>query len=206
MLETITKKDYAEICWPNDLDMQKYIEKKVFEVIPLLDGYAAIDKSDIETNFCFGYGWNGVASTEDHANACKQAEDARCFDYFKEENMRNIKRRIENLESALNAENGLFDHKELCRLCIIAICERKNLRKYWDCFDSSDCYGVITSESIIEGVKRHRRIDCRPATREEIQALLDAEKRQAAAFEKRLNTWWKRYGAEKLHTWSYLVD
>lgn len=38
------------------------------------------------------------------------------------------------------------------------------------------------------------------------QALIKGYKQVAKDFEKRLQTWWKRYGAEKLHVWTYWQD
>lgn len=37
-------------------------------------------------------------------------------------------------------------------------------------------------------------------------AILEVLKEQKIDFEKRLNTWWKKYGADKLHTWTYWAD
>lgn len=51
----------------------------------------------------------------------------------------------------------------------------------------------------------------RPCGAEEMKestrlALLDAYKREYVRFEKRLHTWWKRYGMNYIHTWVYWVD
>lgn len=205
MLNAITKKEYSEICWPGDFNMQKFCEKEVFEVVPLTDGYAAVEKSNIKTEFCFGYGWNGADFENDQERADRMARDARTFDYFKAENMHDIKRRVENLEKALNAENGVFDFNNC--YAVIGIRQHytgEKLSRVWSIVDSSYYYGEITAENIIKNARYGESY--RLATREEIQALLDAEKRQAAAFEKRLGTWWKRYGAEKLTIWSFLRD
>ena len=37
-------------------------------------------------------------------------------------------------------------------------------------------------------------------------ALLKAYTQVRADFEKRLKAWWKRYGADKLHVWTYWQD
>lgn len=38
------------------------------------------------------------------------------------------------------------------------------------------------------------------------QALIKGYKQVAKDFEKRLQAWWKRYGADKLHVWTYWAD
>ena len=43
-------------------------------------------------------------------------------------------------------------------------------------------------------------------TEETRAALLKGYKQVRASFEKRLAAWWKRYGADKLHTWTYWRD
>ena len=46
----------------------------------------------------------------------------------------------------------------------------------------------------------------RELTKEEIQEILEVYKKQKENFMKRLNTYLKKYGLSKLHTWTYLVD
>ena len=38
------------------------------------------------------------------------------------------------------------------------------------------------------------------------KAILEIYKEMKVDMIKRLNTWWKRYGADKLHTWTYWAD
>ena len=46
----------------------------------------------------------------------------------------------------------------------------------------------------------------RPITDEDTKIILKALEGVREAFVKRLNTWWKRYGVEKLHTWTYWAN
>ena len=48
--------------------------------------------------------------------------------------------------------------------------------------------------------------EARPLTTEEIDIVIEAYKKARAAFEKRLNTYLKRYGMSKVETWTYWRD
>lgn len=208
MLKAITKKEYAAICWPNDEGMQKYIESETFEVVPLNDGYTTIEKARIKKDFCFGYGMYGTATDEECRAASRCAESAKKWEQFRAENVRDVLKRIETLEAALNCDDsGMFE--TFNRLAVIGICEhyyKTPLSRAWEVLDSTNCLGLITPEKIIEGANVNRRAKYRLSTKEEIKELLAAEKRQLENFEKRLATYWKRYGADKLNIWTYIVD
>lgn len=211
MLNKITKKEYAEKCWSDDVSMQKYVESSTFEIVPLNDGWAEVEKSRIKKDFCFGYGMYGTATDEEYKDADSRAQAAKRWEQFHAENVRPILERIETLEAALNCDNsGMFKTSGyLGLLAIIAIYDHYYTARHakaWDVLDSRNCESRISPEEIIKGAIARNRCEYRLATREEIRMLLDAEKRQLANFEKRLMTYWKRYGADKLNIWTYLVD
>ena len=45
-----------------------------------------------------------------------------------------------------------------------------------------------------------------PMTEEQREAIINAAAIVREGFEKRLQTWWKRYGADKLRCWTYWAD
>lgn len=205
----MNKKEYAALCWPHSEQMQKYIESKTFDVVELLDGVASVEKSTIKKDFCFGAGMNASATPEEITDADNIARAAKSWEYFKKENTRERRESIEILEKAIDCDEfGLFRPREN-RLAVIGIFDQytgEKGPKAWQVLDSGFVYGVITAEKIIEGATAENRINYRLATRDELSALLDAEKRELADFEKRLARWWKRYGTEGLNVWTYIRD
>ena len=205
----MNKKEYAVLCFPDSEHMQKYIESETFEVVELLDGVASVEKSSIKKDFCFGAGMNACATPEENAEADSIARAAKSWEYFRKENTRERHESIEILEKAIDCdESGLFSSREN-RLAVVGIFDQytgKKGPKAWQVLDSGFVYGVITPEKIIEGATAKNRIKYRLATRAELSALLEAEKRELVDFEKRLARWWKRYGAEKLNVWTYIRD
>lgn len=205
----MNKKEYAALCWPHSEHMQKYTESITFEVVELLDGFASVEKSSIKKDFCFGAGMNASATPEEITDAENMARAAKSWECFRKENTRGRCESIENLEKAINCdESGLFSYRNN-RLAVIGIFDEytgKKGPKAWQVLDSGFVYGVISPEKIIEGATATNRINYRLATRAELSALLEAEKRELADFEKRLVRWWKRYGDEKLNVWTYIRD
>ena len=188
----MNKKEYSALCFPDSEHMQKYSEAKIFEVVKLLDGVASVEKSSIKKDFCFGAGLNGVTTCEENAEADNMARAAKSWEYFRKENTRERRESIENLEKAIDCdESGLFRSREN-RLAVIGIFDQytgEKGPKAWQVLDSGFVYGVITAEKIIKGATAENRIKYRLATRAELSALLDAEKRELADFEKRLARW-----------------
>lgn len=205
----MNKKEYAALCFPRSEHVQKYIVSKTFEVIELLDGFASVEKSSIKKDFCFGAGMNASATVQEITDAENMTKAAKRWEFFREENTRERRESIEILEKAINGdESGLFMSRDN-RLAVIGIFDQyinEKGPKAWQVLDSDFVYDVITPEKIIEGATAKNRIVYRLATRAELSALLEAEKRELVDFEKRLARWWKRYGIEGLNVWTYIRD
>lgn len=106
---------------------------------------------------------------------------ARTWEHFKSENLDALDTQIARLEGAtLGNLSGAFIFKQ-----------HNNL---WEFGVDADRY-YLTSEN-----------EATPMTEQTRQALLKACKEARADFEKRLATWWKKYGADKLHIWTYWAD
>lgn len=140
------------------------------------------DKPKIETRFCH------ADEPEEEVREWRKA--VRTYEYFRNENMSGIEGAIKTLAEgelgkAYESDNGrliwgLFIYKQ-----------NNNLWRFGT--DSDRFYLTADSEAT-------------PMDEETRQALLAGYKEVAKAFEKRLSAWWKRYGADKLHTWTYWRD
>lgn len=102
----------------------------------------------------------------------------RTWDYFKDENMKAFDK--DNYVSLLKDSQKLFIYKV------------PNIGNSW--------WFTNEPEKLWKGTES---IPMPDATR---RKLIDANNRARAAFEKRLSMWWKRYGADHLHCWTYWRD
>lgn len=178
-----------------DEHMQKYARKTCAYVVQLSNGnIISIDKPNIEKNFCFGMGWYGTYTQEQFEQAEEEAENARKnVNYFIDENMRQITDYIDNLKECLEQKmecytythyTGQPDNSILKGYSITNICNNPeyNPGKWSACRD----------------VEKLRSDD--------IQAIIEGLEEVEKAFMKRLNTYLKKYGLEKLNVWTYCRD
>lgn len=173
--------------------MNEYIIKETAEAIMLSNGMILrLEKPSIETRFCFHdegpqyYLYKHLHSKEEYMKA-----------YFMNEN-------LERLDSLLK---GLEENEDITN---------KSQNYYVGFYDNKDGTASITFRHYIhisdepyieEGLKKH---ELEPnfiyAQGQDRINALEAVKTVREAFYKRLETWWKKYGAEKLHTWTYWAD
>lgn len=196
--QKVLKERYAAILaaevWHNDQKMVDYCVKKTGYVVELGNGdIIAIDKPSIEKSFCFGYS-DSRYDTEDYDRANAMADHARkSEDYFIEQNMAGINQMIEQLEanSASDALNGVYSPRPVFRVCVPysgqpADSKLKALHSYpyWD--EQAQKWPELKGD--------------------DRQRVIDGYKVVRADFEKRLNTYLKRYGLSKVRSWSYWQD
>ena len=186
------KKEYIDtLCdtiWRNDDGMKKHFNETIAEVVELTDGsLIPIEKSRMKTSFCFGYGYSGVSTQEQSDEADDMADYARKNgEYFINENLRRFAWQYEALKEepetlyACVTYNGLPKDSKIKSL--------RNIREI------KDYYGKAKNET------------ASPLSTDDINALTEAYERERNAFIKRLNTYLKRYGTEKLNVWTYLSD
>ena len=119
---------------------------------------------------------------EPEAEANAWWEKCRTYEFFRSENMGAVERDSEILKDKTHfgTLEGLFIYKENNGL--------------WQFGREADRY-YLTKESEATPMDEQTRL-----------ALLKATETIAKDFEKRLATWWKRYGADKLHCWTYWAD
>lgn len=168
-----------------DPKMVKYCMKSTAYIVELSDGdIYTIDKPSIETHFCFGYGYSGVSTEEDYKNANDAMHYADTHeDYFISENMKQIDGYIDSLK---DESLRIYKYIHYCGECD---------KRYKDiCF-------IRYYESPASNLK-----DCKEITSDERQALIAGYEEVKKQFRKRLDTYLKKYGLSKLHTWTYLSD
>ena len=167
-----------KLVWGKNQDMIDYCIKEAFEIVELDNGFIFdIKKPRIETSFCYGYGQFGMSTVDEEEGASEKARAVREFENFKNANIK------DNFESLLKRiEKGNY--------YMVQYTGGKNLvgianQSSWH-FDMKDVVGEITDND-----------------RAKIKEACD---RAIKRFEKRLETYWKRYGSSKLRVWTYLVD
>lgn len=191
-LKALYKEEVSKV-WKSP-KMIDYCMKKVEYIIPLADGdITEIDKPSIETHFCFGYGQNGISTEEDYDRANDMMHHADTNEqYFINENLKSIDETIESLKNPTAVwykrlhYNGQQEGSALKGISVAS---------------DRQIYNYGQPEGTWEGCR-----ECKVLTNQERQAVLTGYEAVRASFVKRLNTYLKRYGLTKLHTWTYLVD
>ena len=182
------KEQYRELLvkhW-KDIRMVNYLMKDYTVLFEIDGGIAVIDKPRIKTRFCFGYHLNRYDS-KDFDDACDMADYARqSVEHFKLENFKEIDGWIKNLEDS----KGQFPNWVACVR-----------NRYW-----KESTGLKTVFFVNRWELENKGQEARPLTTEEIDIVIEAYKKARAAFEKRLNTYLKRYGMSKVETWTYWRD
>lgn len=149
-------------------------------------GYLAIDKSRIETDFCFGYDTDYTGHEASDAEAARAAFAASA-EAFKAANLRDLDERIENLRTYINDPLAGRCFPSLQRVQYYGQSEPLNVWRigwhYWYEAQQHPGMSKADAEKVIEALQAER-----------------------ANFDKRLDTYLKRYGTSKLHTLTYWRD
>lgn len=181
--------------WKGSRDMIDYCMSTAQEVVPVGSGFFVIKKPRIETSFCFGHGYCGRSTQEDEQWAYdmehKAATDG---SYFFNENMKTLKEKIKFFSKFEPYETILY---KVHNNSEVSLCKTKSPIQTengkWQAVNDKDCFNRRLEYDGI--LPENERIE-----------VLEAYKRVAASFEKRLKTYLKKYGTSKLRTWTYLRD
>lgn len=190
-------KAYADRCYPivGDYDkkrygndrMNEYIAKNLADAVMLSNGIiVGIEKPSVKTEFCFA----DEGPAYDEYKELHSSED-KMKRYFFYENLKGLNEWIKSLtEDEWPVITGFYSHEDgTASLCC----------RYYD--------HLTSCGNIEEGLAKHEREpNFFRGTDEDKQKCVEALKQAKVDFEKRLNTWWKRYGAKHLHTWTYWAD
>lgn len=185
-------KEYAKREWPNNEGMAKWEQKHTAGVVKLHDTLLGIDKPSIEKSFGFhDEGPNYDLYKDLLKNTDKMKE------YFIYRNTKDLQKIVQTLE------------KENCMqypyVLGVMYLDNGTARLVWEDYSRlTDC-GEIEN-----GLQKHEKMPnvvpvvCLDKVDREM--IISAHKKVLADFEKRLSVWWKKYGAEKLNTFTYWAD
>ena len=164
-----------------------YHDKETARCVKFENGMIyAIEKPRIETQFCFGYGFCGISTEEEENRADGMARYAKEKpDYFLEYNLEKFDKMAKNLEEYGDNVYAAPMRSNTEKWVYIRI-----YRGWWDFEDE------------FQSVKE-KMVKLSPADVEQLKKAYELERK---AFEKRLNSYLKKYGTSKLRTWSYLSD
>lgn len=184
--------------------MVDYCVKKVAAVAILPSGeMLVIDRQSIETRFCFGESGYDYDEAADMAQYARQSED-----YFKRENMKYFADLLHDIDEAAHGEYAprLVIYTNGAYIGQTADCALRNFgfARMNDIIDA--CGGSCYLEELPGRELTIRCQPCRIATAEELTIIRAAVQSAAAAHEKRVETYLKRYGTSKVHTWTYWRD
>lgn len=182
------KQRYAEILaadvWRNDQKMVDFCVKEAGRIVELENGdIIAIKKPSIQKSFCFGYS-DSRYDNEDYNRAENMAAHAKKnTEYFLEQNLHDINQMIAKLEGAddrieFRIRTKYYGQPENSPF--------KCIEQYFRWDEKGQKYPVLEGENL--------------------QRVIEGYKIVKADFEKRLNTYLKRYGLSKVKTWSYWQD
>lgn len=185
-------KEYALREWPNNERMAKWEQKHTAGVVKLNDTLLGIDKPCIEKSF----GFHDEGPNYDLYKDLIKNKD-KMQEYFIYKNTKELREIVQTLE------------KENCMqypyVLGVMYLDNGTARLVWEDYSHlTDC-GEIEN-----GLKKHEKMSnvvpvvCLAA--EDREMIISAHKKVLADFEKRLSVWWKKYGAEKLNTFTYWAD
>lgn len=174
-----------------------WLRSKIARIVELDDGeLLPIDKPSIKTDFCFGYGQNGISTQQDYNDAYDAMRYADTnTSYFMRKNIEQLTEWRDRIAEYLNSEKPGYcgtvpKTPYICDTHGNSIIKSLHFMRRWD------------YEEMLPNTKKLYR----QATADELQRILTAYEIEIKAFEKRLQTYLKRYGLSKLNTWTYLSD
>lgn len=181
--------------WQDSERMQEYARKQCDYVVELSNGKIIdIEKPRIKKDFCFGMGMYATYTQEEFEAAEDLAENARTnVEYFINENMKQINEKIGYLKEALDGKKEVYtyvhysgqpDNSELVTYSCVGLSDNPEWAPYR--------WGNLKAVNKLSS--------------DDIQALIDGLEEVGKKFMKRLNTYLKKYGLEKLNVWTYCRD
>lgn len=185
-------KEYAKRNWPTNERMAEWLQKHTADAVQFNGTILGINRPYIEKSFGF---YDEGPNFDLYKDLLKNKDKMR--DYFIYRNTKYLHRNLQTLE------------KENCMqypyVLGVMYLDNGTARLAWDDYnDLTDC-GEIEN-----GLKKHEKkpnfvpVVC--LAKEEREMIISAYKKVLADFEKRLSVWWKKYGAEKLNTFTYWAD
>lgn len=179
----------------SDEDMQEYARKECAYVVELSNGnIIAIDKPRIKKDFCFGMGMYATYTQEEFEKAEELAEEARSnVNYFVSHNMEQLTNVVDDLKESLNGSLETYTFVQYCGQPEDTILKGFNIVRICN---NPECNPLRWSR-----IKAVKKLD-----NEDIEKIIAGYESVIETFQKRLNTYLKKYGLSKLNVWTYCRD
>jgi len=169
----------------SDQSMVDYSVKNCAYVVELVNGnIITIDKPTIKKDFCFGYS-NDSESFDNANDMARHASENK--QYFIDKNLESLNRTLKQLRNGFDGSYDYYIYPQIysgqkgnSKLNGIAV------KHTWEVDDRLPNVKKLSDENRERVIKGYEEVK--------------------AKFEKRLNTYLKRYGLSKLNTWSYWRD
>ena len=157
----------------------KWAVSNIGGVVELDNGLLyTLEKPRVKTDFCFGYGQNGVYDEESYRFAVEGSKD--------------IKQKL----AFINANLRMFDREYGYLFKEKLFCFR--IRNYCNYNEVGIVQIACVEDAFYNQVGE--------VSDNDRKKIVEEVGRMRKDFEKRLEAYWKRYGAKHLRSWTYLVD
>lgn len=183
-IKEIVSTEYAKV-YAAGSDMHKYCVNKASDAVVLESGMIFIfEKPSIEKDFCFGYRLSSVDTQEyDEANEMAYSVQNDGGAYFKAYNLRSFERFEDELNEVAECPENYFVQASYSG-------EVKVCSHFQDACRYRYDFGKLPENTAL-------------LTAADVENLKKVNASEKAKFEKRLNTYLKKYGTSKLRSWSY---
>lgn len=189
---------------------KNYYKQNYEYVLKIANYFILFEKPRIKTSFCFGHGQNGVSTEEETNNAFSMLKHARTSEkYFIEENLEELNQKIEEIEIFLmddweQKEKYVKEQYQLTKKWHYM--NAQHIEKMFLCANNGNTAYIFIQSNYRDEERLHFCEVIKELTKDDLKNILAVYQQQKKNFEKRLQTYLKRYGLSKLHTWTYLVD
>ncbi len=193
------KDKYMEVIrkevWVDSEHMQEFARKECAYVVELSNGnIISLEKPRIQKDFCFEMGMYGTYTQEEFERAEGLAEKAQTdVNYFIQNNMEQITNKIKYLKECLEKEKECYTFTHYSGQPDKSILKSYNIVRI--CDNPEYCPGRWSN------CKNLEKLD-----NDDIKAIIVGLEEVGKGFMKRLNTYLKKYGLEKLNIWTYCSD
>lgn len=186
-----------EKVWPGDKRMLDYERKKWSGGVRLENGgIVAFEKPSMSTRFCF----HDEGPQYDYYCELMADKETRLRDYFLHENLDGMDEEIRAMELNCRFPEGEYHSRYYCKQWYLmreSYSGETAPLNLWK-------FKALSVSQVEDNPKWYG--DAVKMSDADRQTILAGLKREREKFEKRLQTYLKRYGVSKIHTWTYWAD
>ena len=166
---------YNKYVFPNSVRMQEYRKKTLSNVFKTSFGaFIPMDKPTLETRFCFSFDEHVSGSIEDSNNTLRNFQD----EAFKKENLKELTEKIVRLQDPNNKIYFMSNYRV-----------------------ANSIGSFVTQDYILRFPNDDKKYT--ELSDSDRSGLINMYNEELKKFEKRLDTYLKKYGTSKLTKWTY---